>query len=80
MRNVLDLVVGDASLAERLITDLPYIKAQIVHACRYEMALTPHDVLAHRTAIMLENRRSELNIVDDVIALMAKELGWEEQD
>ena len=79
MRKVLDIVASDASLAERLIDDLPYIKAQVVHACRHEMALTPHDVLAHRTAITLEDRQRGLDIVDDITALMAKELGWTEQ-
>jgi glycerol-3-phosphate dehydrogenase len=80
MRNVLDLVASDASLAARLINDLPYIKAQVVHACRHEMALTPHDVLARRTAITLEDRRSGLDIVDEVAALMAKELHWKQQE
>jgi glycerol-3-phosphate dehydrogenase len=80
MRNVLDLVANNTSLAERLINDLPYIKAQIVHACRYEMALTPYDVLARRTAITLEDRRRGLDIVDEVTTLMAKELDWTQQE
>lgn len=80
MRNVLDLVISDASLAQRLINDLPYIKAQVVHACRHEMALTPHDVLARRMAITLEDRRRGLDIVNEVTALMAKELGWTQQE
>jgi len=79
MRKVLELVASDRSLAERLINDLPYIKAQVVYACRYEMALTPHDILARRTAITLEDRRRGLDIVDTVTALMAKELEWTEQ-
>jgi glycerol-3-phosphate dehydrogenase len=80
MRNILDLVACDASLAARLINDLPYIKAQVIQACRYEMALTPHDVLARRTAITLEDRRRGLDIVDDITELMAKEMGWTQQE
>jgi glycerol-3-phosphate dehydrogenase len=80
MRSILDIVANDSSLAERLINDLPYIKAQVVHACRYEMAMTLHDILARRTAIMLEDRRRGLDVVDEVALLMGRELGWEQQE
>lgn len=74
--SLLNLVENDASLARRLIDDLPYIRAEVVYACRAEMAMTPYDVLARRTSITLEDRDRGLGIVDEVAALMAKELNW----
>ena len=74
--NVLKLIAEDASLAQLLIDDLPYIRAEVVHACRQEMAMTPYDVLARRTSITLEDRQRGLGILEDIAALVAKEQGW----
>ena len=73
---LLKLIEGDAELGGRLIDDLPYIRAEVVYACREEMAKTPDDVLARRTRITIEDRQRGLGILDDVAGLMAKELGW----
>ena len=73
---VLDLVASDASLAALLIDDLPYIRAEVVYACRQEMAMTPYDVLGRRTSITLEDRRRGLGVLDEVAAIMAKEYSW----
>jgi glycerol-3-phosphate dehydrogenase len=73
---VLDLVAEDASLGQRLIADLPYIRAEVIHACRQEMAMTPYDVLARRTSILLLDRQQGMGIVDEVAAMMAQELNW----
>jgi glycerol-3-phosphate dehydrogenase len=75
-QTVLEIAAQDASLATRLIDDLPYIKAEVLYAVRNEMAMTPDDVLARRTSITLEDRKRGLGIVNEVGALMAKELGW----
>ena len=68
---ILGLVENDASLGTRLVNDLPYIRAEVVYACRHEMAMTPYDVLARRTSIALEDRQRGLGVVDEVAALMA---------
>ena len=73
---VLDLVASDASLAALLIDDLPYIRAEVVYACRQEMAMTPYDVLGRRTSITLEDRLRGLGVLDEVAGLMAKEYSW----
>jgi glycerol-3-phosphate dehydrogenase len=75
---ILELVAADASLSKRLIEDLPYIKAEIVYGCRYEMAMTPDDVLARRTSITLEDRQRGAGIVEEVARLMAQEQAWSE--
>ncbi len=74
-QTILDIIEQDSSLAARLIADLPYIKAEVVYACRYEMAIKPDDILAHRTSIVLEDRQSGAGIIGEVTALMEKELG-----
>lgn len=73
---VIDLIEGDPSLAQLMIADLPYTWAEVLAACRYEMAMTPYDVLARRTSITLEDRQRGLEIVAEVAARMARELGW----
>jgi glycerol-3-phosphate dehydrogenase len=73
---LLSLIEKDASLAMLLIDDLPYIRAEVIYACRYEMAMTPYDVLARRTSIILVDRQRGLEVLDEVAALMAKELNW----
>jgi glycerol-3-phosphate dehydrogenase len=76
---ILEIVAEDSSLSQVLIDDLPYIQAEVVYGCRYEMAMTPFDILARRTAITLEDRQRGLGIVDRVADLMAKELQWSPQ-
>ena len=41
--------------------------------------MTPDDVLARRTAIMLEDRQRGVGIVNEVAALMAQEQNWSSQ-
>ncbi|WP_220206162.1 glycerol-3-phosphate dehydrogenase/oxidase [Reticulibacter mediterranei] len=73
---VFDLIEQDAALADPLIADLPYVKAEVVYACRHEMAMTPEDVLSRRTSIILEDRQRGCGVVSEVAAVMAQELGW----
>ncbi|SRR5579883_976884 len=73
---ILDLVERDPALGELLIADLPYIKAEVQHACEQEMAMTPYDVLARRTSIILEDRQRGLGVLDEVSSLMARVQGW----
>ncbi len=73
---VLDLIDEDKSLRERLVPDLPYLRAEAVYACRAEMAMTLEDVLARRTRIILEDAARGVGIASDVAALIARELGW----
>jgi glycerol-3-phosphate dehydrogenase len=75
-QKVLQLIAEDSSLGNRLIDDLPYVRAEVLYACRYEMAMTPYDVLARRTSIALEDRQRGLGVVDAVAQLMAREHGW----
>jgi len=76
---LLNLVEEDSELGKRLIDDLPYIRAEVVYACRQEMAMVPYDVLARRTSITLLDYQRGLGVLDDVVALMAKEHQWSDE-
>jgi glycerol-3-phosphate dehydrogenase len=73
---VLDLIDEEESLRERLLPDLPYLYAEVVYACRAEMAMTLEDVLARRTRIILEDGARGVGVAPEVAALMARELDW----
>ena len=45
---ILGLLAGEPALAARIVADLPYIMAEVVYACRYEMALHLDDILTRR--------------------------------
>lgn len=73
---VLALVEGEAELGRRLVGDLPAIRAEVVWACRAELALTVEDTLARRTRLSIEDRQRGLGAAWDVATLMGDELGW----
>ncbi len=76
MDMLLDLIEEEQSLGEKLISDLPYVRAEVVFACRREMAMRPADIFEHRTSISLEDRGRGRDALDEVATLMARELNW----
>jgi glycerol-3-phosphate dehydrogenase len=74
---VKDLIRADPSLAEPLVPDLRYLRAEAVRAVRDEMALTIDDVLARRTRAHLEHREACRAAAPAVGQLLAAELGWD---
>jgi glycerol-3-phosphate dehydrogenase len=73
---ILDFVAQDRTLGEKLISDLPYIRAEVLYAIRNEMAVTPSDVLMRRMSVILEDWDRGAGIVEEVADTMAQELGW----
>ncbi|HEX8995586.1 MAG TPA: glycerol-3-phosphate dehydrogenase/oxidase [Ktedonobacterales bacterium] len=73
---ILDLVAENAELGKRLIPDLPFIRAEVLYACRDEMAMRLDDALARRMRIELEDRDRGAGVVTEVANLMAGALGW----
>lgn len=61
----------------------PHIKAEVIWAVRYEMAMTVEDVLARRTRILFVDARAAIDAAPEVAKLMANELhrnkNWEHQ-
>jgi glycerol-3-phosphate dehydrogenase len=74
---ILDLIAADPALSARVVPDLPYIMAEVVYACRYEMALTLDDVLDRRLRVNFEAWDHGSAAAPAVAALMARELGWD---
>ena len=54
---------------------LPYIKAQVVWAARYESARTVEDVLARRTRSLFLDARASMEAAPQVSELLRNELG-----
>ncbi|MEO6456709.1 MAG: glycerol-3-phosphate dehydrogenase/oxidase [Chloroflexia bacterium] len=79
-QTILDLIRQDPHLTTRIVPDLPYIMAEIVYGCRYEMAIELADVLERRLRISLEDWSHGIEAAPQVAALMAEELGWSEAE
>jgi glycerol-3-phosphate dehydrogenase len=71
------LIESDGQLGEKLHSELPYMKAEVIWAVRHEMARTIEDVLARRTRALFLNARAAIEMVPTVADLMAPELGWD---
>jgi glycerol-3-phosphate dehydrogenase len=74
------LIDADPSLAEPLVSGLPYVRAEVVHAVRQEMATTVDDVLARRTRARLQARDASAAAAPVVAELLAAELGWSSEE
>lgn len=68
----------EAHLAEHLHPDLPLRAAEVVWACREEMARTVEDVLSRRTRSLLFNAAAAVEVAPVVARLMAAELERDE--
>ncbi len=78
--SVLDMLHGDASLAERLGEGIPYIEAEVAYAARDEMVLSLSDFMVRRSLIFYEDREQGLGCADKVASILAKELGWDKAE
>tara|TARA_Y100001936_G_scaffold245575_1_gene287765 strand:- start:5229 stop:6227 length:999 start_codon:yes stop_codon:yes gene_type:complete len=76
---VLDLIKEDISLAELIDPRLPYLRAEVVHAVRFEAALHLEDVLTRRTRLSIESPDRGTNSALQVAELMARELNWDQK-
>jgi len=74
-----DLVRVDPDLAERLVDDAPYLKAEIVYGATHEGALHLDDFLTRRTRISIETRHRGSRAVKEVAGLVGPLLGWDTQ-
>jgi len=73
---LLSLCAADPALAQRIVPDLPYLMAEVIYACRHEMAMTLEDVLARRLHIQIEDWSHGIESAAAVARWMASELGW----
>lgn len=73
------LISADPSLGEPLDDRLPIVGAEVVWACRAEMARCVDDVLARRTRCLLFDARAAIDIAERVATIMAGELGKDDE-
>lgn len=64
------------NLGKRLHPKHPFIEAEVLFAARYEFAMHAIDVLARRLPLALIDKAAALHSLPRVIEIMARELGW----
>jgi glycerol-3-phosphate dehydrogenase len=76
-----ELITKHPELGEVLDSRLPFLKAEVIWAVRYEMARTLEDVLARRVRALFLDAEAAIAMAPKVAALIAQELGhdkvWE---
>jgi glycerol-3-phosphate dehydrogenase len=77
---ILDLIATNAELGARPIEGQPYVGAEFLFSARFEMATSLIDLLTRRTRAHLHDARATLNGAPRVAALVADELGWDDDD
>jgi glycerol-3-phosphate dehydrogenase len=77
---LLDTIRGEPELGRQLVSDLPYLWAEVFHAVRQEMALTLEDILRRRVPIFYERADGGLPIAREVAERISGEpgLAWAE--
>jgi glycerol-3-phosphate dehydrogenase len=73
---LLEITDEKTALASRITTETPYLWGEVVYAVRYEMAMKLIDFMLRRTQLAYRLKDHGGSIVQNVAALMAKELGW----
>lgn len=71
------LAASDHALLRPLVADLPVTAAEVVYACREEMALTLVDMMFVRTRLSILCEDAGASAVQRVGDLMSGELGWD---
>ncbi|SEI72167.1 glycerol-3-phosphate dehydrogenase [Dyadobacter koreensis] len=77
---VAKLTAFNEPLKERLNSQYPYIRAEVVYTVRHEMAVIPRDVLARRIRLEITDWKATLQVLPMVAELMATELGWDKAE
>jgi glycerol-3-phosphate dehydrogenase len=72
-RQVLAIAENDAELATPIVPSRPYIRAEILHAVRTELALTLEDLFRRRIPLFYELQDGGVGVMPDLVALLATE-------
>jgi glycerol-3-phosphate dehydrogenase len=73
---VVALARSSPELAHRIDPELPYLRAEIVHAARAEHAREVADVLRRRVPLYRDARDQGLAAAEDVATILGRELAW----
>ena len=69
------LMHDEPGLSENIHPEFQFTKAEVVWACRHEMACRVEDVLARRLRLLFLDARASMEASPEVARLMARELG-----
>jgi glycerol-3-phosphate dehydrogenase len=72
------IAANDPALDKPIHANLSVLGAEVVSACREELAQTVEDVLSRRTRCLIFDARASIEAAPDVAKLMAGELGRDE--
>lgn len=73
------LINENPLLRNKLIETLPYTRAEVIWAVRYEMARTIEDVLGRRIRILFLDAKAAIEAAPKVATIMAEELKYDEE-
>ena len=76
-REVASLTASEPALARRIVRELPYLLAEVVHGVEREMAMTLSDVLVRRLHIAYEMADHGRAAARVVAAVLSGRLGWD---
>jgi glycerol-3-phosphate dehydrogenase len=71
------MIDADPGLAQPLVDDAPYIRAEIAYAATDEGALHLDDVLTRRTRISIECRDRGIGAATEAARILGPILGWD---
>lgn len=76
---ILSLIEQRPELISKIHVDYPFIKAEVIYTCQFEMAQKLRDFFARRTRWEILDWNSCLEAIKTVADLMAQELSWSEE-
>lgn len=75
-RHIVELVHDSPDLATRIVRDLPFCRAEVVHAAMYEMPQCLMDIIRRRIPLTVLSRLDHA-AVNDICSLAANVLKWD---
>ena len=70
---ILDLIAAEPALAASIVAGLPYILAEVVYACRYQMAMRAEDIIERRVHLSFEDREHGAGALSQISDIIARE-------
>ena len=75
---IMELMEKDPELKEKIHPDFNYTAAEVVWACKYEMARNLEDILARRIRLLFTDVQAAMDCAEKVVNLMCKYNGGDE--
>jgi glycerol-3-phosphate dehydrogenase len=73
------LIAKEPDLGEKLHTNFPYTKAEVIWAIRNEMAETVEDILSRRLRVLFIDAHAAIEMSNIVASILAKELNADQE-